>query len=168
MFVSIQNLPPTFRNKVGVGMFVCSAFTSVEGSVAELFLYRDCFIRELNVLKEGVEIKINGKLYFIGAYLFKHVLDTKELESYANVSLSTSNMGCMFCGGIHGVHRDQLEKRTYMGHRRYLPLNHYFRAFGQSRKCCEKNYYLNKQSFKAIKAVKTYKRIRRRTIIRTR
>jgi hypothetical protein len=155
LFISVQNLPPTFRNKVGVGMFLCSAFTSVEGSKAEQFLFTDCLIRELSVLREGVEIEIYGKTYFICAYLNKHIVDTSELESYVNVSCSSSNMGCMFCGGIHGVWRDQLDKCTYNGHRRYLPLNHYFRAFGQSRTCCDKEYYFERACFKPIKKVQS-------------
>jgi hypothetical protein len=153
LFYSLQDLPSSFRNKVGVGMFLASAFTGVKSSRSEQFLFTDCFIRELNVLKEGIEVKLEGQKYFICAYLFKHVLDTAELESYTKTAVSQSNMGCMFCLQLNGLNRSMLDKNTYTGHRMFLPINHYFRAFGQSGQCCDKNYYKRSDAFKPVMEV---------------
>jgi hypothetical protein len=154
LFISIQNLPPSFRNKIGVGTFLSTAFTSLESSTVEQFVFTDCLIRELNILKEGIEVEIDDQKYFICAYLFKHIVDTKELEHYTKVSISRSNMGCSFCLNIGGLNRAALNSQTYTGHRNYLPENHYLRAFGQSKCCCSKGYYESAKNFVPIKHVK--------------
>jgi hypothetical protein len=59
-FIGILNLPPSYRGKLGVGLFLISLFRSKAGSAAELFIF-NCLVQELKMFFEGVEIFLNGK-----------------------------------------------------------------------------------------------------------
>lgn len=142
LFISINNLPPSFRNKFAIGTFLVSLFTRSVNSAVHHFLFMDCFVRELSKLEKGFLWTIDGKTIFIQAILYKHIVDLKELEHYIGVEpMATSLSGCFFCGDLHGCYRNLLHKPTYTGHRGFTELNHVLRAFGNSKKCCPEDYY---------------------------
>jgi hypothetical protein len=58
--IGILNLPPSYRGKLGIGLFLISLFSSKVGSAAELFIF-NCLVQELKMFFEGVEIFLNGK-----------------------------------------------------------------------------------------------------------
>ena len=143
MLFTILNLPPSYRNKVGVGTFCLSNFSGIAGSIAEEFLFKKCFVAELENLKKGITIKIDDKFYFIQARLILHVWDSKALEKELFVQGAGSYGGCTFCKrcGNGWRRKDSICKLCYIGHRNLLPKNNYLRDFGQSRNCCPPTYY---------------------------
>ena len=137
--ISIMNLPPLYRGKMGVGFFLAALYAG-KHKEAEKFLLIDCFSEELNLLYNGVERTINGQTYFIQARLVLHILDTKAAEPILCVQMqSNARLGCALCGLIHGVHMGP--KCCFIGHRHLLPPRHYLRFFGQSGRCCPTNFY---------------------------
>ena len=137
--ISIMNLPPLYRGKMGVGFFLAALYAG-KHQQAEKFLLIDCFSEELNLLYNGVERTINGQTYFIQARLILHILDTKAAEPILCVQMqSNARLGCALCGLIHGVHMGP--KCCFIGHRHLLPPRHYLRFFGQSGRCCPTNFY---------------------------
>ena len=143
LMTQILNLPPTFRGKLGIGMFL-SAIYSGRHLEAEKFLFTDMYCEELRLLYDGAEIHLKGKRYFIQARLILHTLDTKALEAVLCLqSASMASYGCPLCRCITGVHDGS--KPVYIGHRNILPLNSYLRYIGQSGKCCPAGFYDNEE-----------------------
>lgn len=139
LMTQILNLPPTYRGKLGIGMFVQAIYAG-KHKTAERFLFIDNFCEELNLLYNGVEINISGVSYFIQARLVLHTLDTRAAEAVLSLqSTSGSRAGCPFCQGVCGVHDGN--KCVYIGHRHLLPSHHYLRFLGQSGTCCPKDFY---------------------------
>lgn len=62
--MTIQNLPPSYRSILGVGIFSIALFTSVQSSFAEKFLFRYCLYAELLALAKGLRLTVNGKPFF--------------------------------------------------------------------------------------------------------
>ena len=139
LFVSIMNLPPVYRGKIGIGLFLVALYSGKHIN-AEKFLFSDCFCEELRMLYDGVERTIEGQTYFIQARLIFHVLDTKAAEAILDIqSWTTSRNGCALCQLITGTHNST--KTTFGGHRHLLGPNNYLRFIGQSGKCCPENFY---------------------------
>lgn len=97
MLITIVNLPPVVRKTVGQGMFMVSLFNSIGGSINEEFIFNKCLVEELLLLNEGIEVKINNKLYFIQARLNQLGFDTKALEAVVKAHGSNSKVGCPLC-----------------------------------------------------------------------
>ena len=143
LMTQILNLPPTFRGKLGIGMFL-SAIYSGKHLEAEKFLFTDMYCEELRLLYAGVDLVLNGKSYYIQARLILHTLDSKALEAVLCLqSSSMSLFGCALCGICTGVHDGA--KPVYIGHRQLLPLNSYLRFIGQSGRCCPQGFYDNQK-----------------------
>ncbi|KAJ1408047.1 hypothetical protein B484DRAFT_469162 [Ochromonadaceae sp. CCMP2298] len=140
--VRIENLPPSYRSKVGIGMFLSALFTAKAGSHVEDFMFEHCFVAELKLLTHGVLLKVSGQQYFLQVRLKLYIMDTKQLEKSFDCSCVYCLFGCALCRH-HGRWSAQshLDKVIYNGHRVYLPLSHYFRPFGQSRNCYPKGYF---------------------------
>ena len=137
--ISIMNLPPACRGKIGIGLFLMALYSGKHVN-AEQFLMVDCFCEELCMLHDGIERTINGQRYFIQARLIYHILDTKAAEPILAVqSWSNARNACALCRLISGTHNSV--KTCFFGHRRLLPSNHYLRYFGQSGKCCPTGFY---------------------------
>ena len=153
LLVGIQNLPPTHRSVIGIGIFLCSLFTGKKDSNSERFLFDQCLREELRTLASGIELEVNGVLYFLQVRLKLCILDTKGIEAFFHVECCNSLHGCPWCG-FHGLYsgKTKLNRCVYCGHRKYLPLTHYFRSFGNSRKCCPPDYYPNDEEFTMPKA----------------
>jgi len=115
LMTQILNLPPTFRGKLGIGMFL-SAIYSGKHLEAEKFLFTDMFCEELRLLNDGTELVLKGKRYFIQARLILHTLDTKALEAVVCLqSTSNSKFGCPLCRSVTGVQDGS--KSVFIGHR---------------------------------------------------
>ena len=138
LVVSFLNLPPSYRTKMGVGMFLLGIFTSKMGSAAERFFFSNLYVNELKILHDG--ILVDGK-WFLQARLILSCLDTIAVQDHLHVQSVGSLEGCAFCNSGEGIHVPILKKVCHFGHRNILPLKHYLRTRGQSTKCCPENYY---------------------------
>ena len=139
LLTQFLNLPPTYRGKLGIGMFVQAIYAG-KHKAAESFLFIDNFCEELRMLYIGVDINISGVTYFIQARLVLHTLDTRAAEALLSVqSTSNSRAGCPLCQGVTGIHDGN--KCVYTGNRHLLPWNHYLRFLGQSGSCCPMDFY---------------------------
>jgi hypothetical protein len=147
IYISILNLPPPLRGKLGIGTFLLALLTIEKSrhsgeAAAEDFLYYDCFARELERLHEGIEVYSSpSKRYYIQARLIMHCLDSKAIEKFLKVQGAGSLAGCPLCRTKKGVCRADLDKVVIIDHRDMLPYKHYLRQVGQSGLCCHENYY---------------------------
>jgi hypothetical protein len=135
----ILNLPPSYRIKLGIGMFLISIFTGIMKSNAEDFFLRNLLVAELKSLCDGIDMEINKTHYFVQARMIITMLDTKAVEDFLKVQTSNSFAGCCMCHHGKGYNREVF--MCYCGHRNLLAITHYLRSFGQSGHCCPKNYY---------------------------
>lgn len=136
LFINILSIPPHWRNKAGIGMFLIAIFKGVYGSVAERFTL-DCIAQEIRILGGGVFFNVSENVeVFIQARVLLHSYDSKALEKVLNVMSSNSRNGCFFCTRV--ISKRLCGKQTYGGHRRFLPINHELRYFGVNNEynCC--------------------------------
>ena len=141
LFTGILNLPKSFRGKIGISNFLQFIYSGKHVD-AEAFIFIDCYGEELRALYNGFEYKAeDGQLYFIQARLIYHSMDTKAMEPIFKIqSMSNSLYGnALSKSGVHGIY--VLSKCVYMGNRHTLPLDSVLRFYGQSGKCCPKNFY---------------------------
>jgi len=145
-FLTILNLPPSMRNEIGVGMFLCTIYTGHMGTPPERFIVEQCIIKEFISLKEGISWCINGKNYFIQGRLIHHFMDTKAIEQELKVQGANSYAGCPLCLHGKGSTREHLRSATYGNYRKVLSTHHYLRSKGNSTQCCPSEYWpeLNK------------------------
>jgi hypothetical protein len=139
--IGILNLPPSYRGKLGVGMFLSTLFSSLPGSAAENFIFKSCLVAELKNLYDGVRYTLNGKEYFIQARLILHIADTIGLQSLLKVAGANSAVGCPLCENCNGVYRGNLNKVIYPNHRNGLPIDHVLRYKANFPMCCPKDFY---------------------------
>ena len=138
LVVSFLNLPPSYRTKMGVGMFLLGIFTSKMGSAAERFFFSYLYVNELKLLHDGILV---DQKWFVQVRLILSCLDTIAVQDHLHVQSVGSLEGCAFCNSGEGIHVPILKKVCHFGHRNILPLKHYLRTRGQSTKCCPENYY---------------------------
>ena len=149
--VSILNFPSNVKNILGAGTFLISMHTSIANNLAQQVVFRTLFSDELNLLEKGIFIKgtkpnkYGGiENYFLQARVVQHNLDTAALNKNINFEqCQNSYSGCYFCRKFRGKYYNDFGKHIYQGHRGLLPINHVLRKYGQSRKCCPKNFYLD-------------------------
>lgn len=60
LLMTILSLPPPFRTKYGVGMFLLSLFTLKEKTPAEYFIFNKCLLPELELLGDGYRYQISS------------------------------------------------------------------------------------------------------------
>jgi len=143
LVITILNLPPNCRMKLGMGMFLVSIFTAHQGSGAEDFLFKDCYIKELRQLYDGY-LYTNPKTdekYLIQVRLIIHCYDTKAVEDHLHVQSCGSLAGCFMCNSGKGVKIIDTDTVVFIGNRINLPKRNYLRTIGQSEECCPPNYY---------------------------
>ena len=143
-FLTILNLPPSMRNEIGVGMFLCTIYTGHMGTTPERFIVEHCIIKEFISLKEGLKWSINGKNYFVQGRLIHHFLDTKALGQELKVQEANSYAGCPLCLQGKGSSRLNLKNITYGNYRKFLSANHFLRSRGNSTQCCPRDYWQGK------------------------
>jgi hypothetical protein len=153
LLLQILNLPPSYRTKLGVGMFLMGIFTSKLGSNAEEFFFSDLYVNELKLLHEG--ILIDNK-WFVQARLILSCLDTIAVQDHLHVQSVGSLEGCAICNCGEGRYVPIIKKVCTFGHRIILPIKNYIRSRGQSMMCCPENYYSSKDfktQFEALQPV---------------
>ena len=136
LFFTILNLPPTVRTRVGAGMFLLTAYNGQLDSAAEKFLFEDCLIAELQLLRKGTIFEVKGVRYFVQVRCIAHTWDTKALGKQLCCQEVASTVGCPLCLNMQGAFRFELSKVIYHGHRQALPMKHWCRTVGHSTQCC--------------------------------
>jgi hypothetical protein len=140
LMISILNLPLSMRNKPGVGSFLIALFLGKLNTPVERFVLEECLAQELVHFNDGLIFKINNISYLVQIRLICTILDTKGFEETLHVQASNSYSGCFVCnlGKGFSVGGRQV---VINGHRRGLPIGHFLRILGQSKKCCPQGYY---------------------------
>jgi hypothetical protein len=151
LVISILNLPPSYRTKMGIGMFLMGIFTSKTGSSAENFFFSDLYVNELKMLNDG--ILFDGK-WFVQVRVILSCLDTIAVQDHLHVQSVGSLEGCALCNCGAGIYVPILKKLCHFGDRDILPLKSYFRSRGQSCMCCPQFFYTNfKTQFNASESL---------------
>jgi hypothetical protein len=136
LLISIMNLPPSFRGKLGIGTFLLSLVTVKSGSAVERFILK-CLVDELIILQEGLRLTlVDGSNCFLQVRLVQYILDTVGANKLFKIKGNNSLEGCPICGSLHGITVGELNKCVYIGHRQGLPDSSYLRIFGQTQRCC--------------------------------
>jgi hypothetical protein len=120
VLLTILNLPPTYRNRPGIGMHLMSIYVGKDECVISDFLFRELFVQELRRLNDGIIMEMvqpNGipKLYFIQVRIIGFVLDTPAVQEVACVQTNNSYMGCGLCDSGTGIRRSHFDKTIYVG-----------------------------------------------------
>jgi hypothetical protein len=158
--VSILNLPPSYRTKLGIGTFLMGVLTTKIPSAAENFFFQQLYVNELNTLFEGVLMR---EKYFVQARLVLSNLDTKAVEDHMLIQSCCSKEGCGLCDCGRGTSVKGL-KICSIGCRSLLDIEHYSRSIGQSCNCCPPGYYDNfvnvEKAFEVLTVIPTVKKMR--------
>jgi len=99
--IIILNLPPSYRIKLGQGMFLLTVLISILASNTEDFFLRSLLVGELNALKNGVVINVKGVLYFVQVRMILTILDTIAVYDFLKVKAGSAYTGCFMCR--HGI-----------------------------------------------------------------
>jgi len=148
IIMTIKNLPPNLKNKLGFGTFLLSLLTYAQGSAVEKFILFDCFIGELLLFHEGVSIIIensNGTktLYRIQIRLGIHILDMPALCKIMNIeSCFNSTYGCPFCNWGCGYYDPLIRKCKYFNTGYHMGMRGYFNSFGNTQQCMPYDKYI--------------------------
>jgi hypothetical protein len=134
---------------------MAALYTGHMGTGAEQTLFDKCFVGELKALHTGVEVEVNGTLYFIQARLIQHRLDTKAIGKFLYVHEANSSAGCPLCSDGRGTWDAELRKVVY-GDRRGLCMMHARRRMGNSRHCCPGVCKAGEKRSKVRDAMATY------------
>ena len=102
LFITIENLPPSLRNSVGIGMFTASLFTKKMLSGSYDFILHDCLVQELQLLEKGIVMTVKGQAYFVQARVILHRYDTKALEKITRTKGTGGKLGCRKCRQMPG------------------------------------------------------------------
>lgn len=136
LMMSVLNCDPSYRIKLGLGIFEIALHNITVGSGAEQSMIDDLLSQELKQLENGIlfefELK-NGekRAIFLQARVVYFHLDTRAFEKVFHVSGAGSLCGCSTCGTCFGLSRPILGTPIYVGHTLYLPRNHVFRTLGE-------------------------------------
>lgn len=123
----------------------------------ENFIMRDCFLRELDFLKDPQEIEVNSKSYVIQVRLLFCALDTKAFEKVLCCKSCNTAAVCPCCRVARGSHTTDFKTVKFVNNRLFLPANHYLNTFGQAGCCCPNDLfdrvpnvknYINSQVYK--------------------
>lgn len=119
MFVSVLNCDPSFRTKLGLGLFLAMMHNMPVGSGAEQDVIDHLYTGELKQLENGIvfEFMHEGSLHAVflqARVVFLH-LDTRALESFLHCQTAGSMAGCPFCYIGMGLSRAILGARIYVG-----------------------------------------------------
>ena len=102
LFITIENLPPSLRYIIGIGMFTVSLFTKKMHSGCYDFILHDCFVQELKMFEEGILMTVNNQKYFVQARVILHRYDTKALEAITKTKGTGGKLGCRKCRQMPG------------------------------------------------------------------
>ena len=132
LLVSVLNCDPSYRTKLGLGIFSVSLHNLPVGSPAEQSIIDDLLTEELKQLENGILFEFkrpNGESHavFLQARVICWNVDTRAYEKVFHVSTSPSLFGCCRCGKCHGLGRKITGAPAYVGATLFLPDNHALR-----------------------------------------
>jgi hypothetical protein len=108
LLITILNLPPNYRFKLGIGMFNLTIFSSDSKSIVEDFLFNNLYVEELLSLYKGFEYEIydeiNGEIlyFFIQVRQIQGIFDTIAAQDKLKIQCSGSLAGCGLCNSGKG------------------------------------------------------------------
>jgi hypothetical protein len=102
LMITVLNLPPNYRFKVGVGMFALSIFSLDSKSIVEDYLFNNLYVEELLMLYEGFEKTIDNVTYFIQVRQIQGIFDTIAAQDKLKIQSSGSLNGCGLCNAGKG------------------------------------------------------------------
>ena len=102
LMITVLNLPPNYRFKVGVGMFALSIFSLNSKSIVEDYLFNNLYVEELLMLHEGFEKTIDNVTYFIQVRQIQGIFDTIAAQDKLKIQSSGSLNGCGLCNAGKG------------------------------------------------------------------
>ena len=102
LMITVLNLPPNYRFKVGVGMFALTIFSLNSKSIVEDYLFNNLYVEELLMLNEGFEKEINDVTYFIQVRQIQGIFDTIAAQDKLKIQSSGSLAGCGLCNAGKG------------------------------------------------------------------
>lgn len=137
MFVSVVNCDPSFRTKLGLGLFLAIMHNLPVGSGAEQDVIDHLYSEELKQLENGIvfEFLIDGEphaVFLQARVVFLH-LDTRAVDSFLHCQTAGSMCGCPFCYACTGLTRSILGARIYVGSTCLSHPQHVMRTLGQSK-----------------------------------
>jgi len=98
LIITILNLPPNYRFKLGVGMFTLSIFSSSSKSMVEDFLFNNLYVEELLNLNNGFDIILeDGTKCFVQVRQIQGIFDTIAAQDKLKIQSSGSISGCGLC-----------------------------------------------------------------------
>ena len=95
--VIILNLSPSYRVRLGIGMFLLSILTSMQHSNVERFLLLSLVVGELEKLNEGIYMTVEAVDYFIQARMILTILDIIGVQEFLQVKTNQYLAGCFVC-----------------------------------------------------------------------
>ncbi len=141
MIGSIWNCDPSYRTKLGLGLFLIALHNLSVGSGAVQSLMDNVFAEELKALKNGVVFSFkrkNGNIHYVHlqARCVYYHLDTRAYEKMLHVQAAGAMAMCPKCDvGISGASRHIVNVRCYIGHSSFLAANHMLRFLGEKKNC---------------------------------
>ena len=108
LIITILNLPPNYRYKMGVGMFTLSIFSSNSKSIVEDFLFNNLYVEELMSLNDGFAYQISDEInkkdlyFFIQVRQIQGIFDTIAAQDKLKIQSSGSLAGCGLCNSGKG------------------------------------------------------------------
>lgn len=117
LIVTVLNLPPKHRIRLGEGTFIVSLMSGGSGTAAEEAIFSQLFVEELKVLNQGIFVQRSDTLEPLVARVVHHAYDTKALQKVLGVHGPGSRAGCPLCRKVAGQYRSILRKVVHAGHR---------------------------------------------------
>lgn len=164
LMMSIFNCDPSFRTKLGLGLFMVSLHNMTVGSGAEQAMIDNLLTEELKQLENGILLEFTlsdgtrHSAYLQARVVYFH-LDTRAYEKVYHCSATSLN-GCPNCLTCHGLSRMScIGAQAYVGHTLHLPDDHILRHIGESAavpgyfgECETRNQELGKEISAAARA----------------
>jgi hypothetical protein len=137
LLASVLNCDPSYRSKMGLGLFSLCLHNLPVGSPAEQSIIDDLVTEELKQLENGIVFEFkddNGdlKAVFIQARSICWNVDTRAYEKVFHSSTSPSHFGCPRCGDCHGLSRTITGAPAYIGATLFLDENHALRHLARN------------------------------------
>ena len=99
LLLTILNLPPNYRFKLGVGMFNLTIFSSDSKSVVEDFLFNNLYVEELLSLYKGFEYQVYDEINNENLYFFVQV---RQIQGIFDTIAAQDKLKFQSCGSLAG------------------------------------------------------------------
>ena len=99
LLLTILNLPPNYRFKLGVGMFNLTIFSSDSKSIVEDFLFNNLYVEELLSLYKGFEYQVYDEINNENLYFFVQV---RQIQGIFDTIAAQDKLKFQSCGSLAG------------------------------------------------------------------